>query len=117
MIKGIEKLDNCDKTIKEVFKYFERIYSEVICTSGYRTAEENTRVGGAPNSRHIKGLAGDIIVPEKKAFVIAGRILENFPDIGAVFVNVFLNYVHFDKRSKDNGEVLCRVYDRNNKVI
>ena len=34
-------------------------------TSGYRCARHNAEIGGARNSRHLKGLAADIAVPSQ----------------------------------------------------
>ena len=36
---------------------------DAIPTSWYRTQGENARLGGAPNSQHLWGLAGDFAVP------------------------------------------------------
>lgn len=33
--------------------------------SGYRTAEHNSKVGGSPNSQHLKGIACDIALPKE----------------------------------------------------
>lgn len=40
----------------------ERIKKPIIITSGYRTPEQNTKVGGHPRSKHMEGKAADIIV-------------------------------------------------------
>lgn len=37
----------------------------VIVTSGYRCQELNKKIGGKPNSQHLKGLAADFVVPQK----------------------------------------------------
>jgi hypothetical protein len=34
-------------------------------TSGYRTQEYNKKVGGSPNSKHMKGIASDILLPDE----------------------------------------------------
>lgn len=41
-------------------------------TSGYRTSRRNYNVGGAANSRHLKGFAADVVLDDwtkKAAFV------------------------------------------------
>lgn len=40
--------------------------SPVIVTSGYRCAEHNAAVGGAPRSYHMIGRAADIAMPESE---------------------------------------------------
>ncbi len=37
----------------------------MIITSGYRTSEYNEKVGGSPNSKHIEGIASDILLPDE----------------------------------------------------
>lgn len=37
----------------------------VIVTSGYRSPILNKRIGGAPNSQHILGMAADFVTPQK----------------------------------------------------
>ena len=40
--------------------------SQSSITSTYRTPERNTHVGGHPESKHLYGLAGDLILNDKK---------------------------------------------------
>lgn len=68
----------------------------VIINSGYRTPSWNTKVGGAPNSYHCKGMAADIVVKghtTKEVAEIANRILG---DHGGVIR--YTNFVHVDVR-------------------
>ena len=37
----------------------------MIVTSGYRTPKYNRKVGGSPNSKHIEGVASDILLPDE----------------------------------------------------
>lgn len=48
-------------------------------TSGHRTRKRNIKVGGAANSRHLRGLAMDVVLDNKRAngkpFVAACKAL------------------------------------------
>jgi len=46
----------------------------VIVSSGYRSPEVNSLVGGAPNSAHLYGRAADIIAPPFTPYDLAERI-------------------------------------------
>ena len=37
----------------------------IIVTSGYRCSDLNKKIGGKPNSQHLKGQAVDFVVPQK----------------------------------------------------
>lgn len=64
-------------------------------TSGYRSPEHNTAVGGTPNSKHMQGIAFDIPVPrpEQEEFIQAAQKF-GFNGIGQ-----YPNFVHIDTRN------------------
>lgn len=48
------------KQLLDVLHDFETIYGKpLVVSSGYRTAEHNTAIGGAPHSNHLLGKACD----------------------------------------------------------
>lgn len=49
----------------------------VVITSGYRSLQHNARVGGHPDSYHVKGMAADIVVPGVPA-VRVQHVLRNW---------------------------------------
>ena len=54
---------------------------EVVKTSGYRTPEHNTELGGASNSAHLHGLAFDIVLKQGGQVipqVIAQKVFNDF---------------------------------------
>lgn len=51
----------------------------IIVTSGYRCSELNKKIGGKPNSQHLKGQAADFVVPQKKLKEVFDYIKNNLP--------------------------------------
>lgn len=69
--------------------------------SGYRTPDHNLKVGGKKNSKHIQGIAADIIckgVSGTKLGDIIKRLIEagNLSDGG---LGIYKNFVHYDLRA------------------
>lgn len=64
-----------------------------VINSGYRTPLHNTRVGGSPNSSHMKGLAADIRVTSdsERAKILGALIKAGFTRIG-----IARNFIHVD---------------------
>ena len=78
--------------LQKIRDYFK---SHVVITSAFRTKSHNEKVGGAPNSWHLKGRAFDIIVrgvePEKVAY--------KAQELGAYGILIYNNFVHIDNRN------------------
>ena len=49
--------------LEEFRVWYNRI---MIINSGYRTVDYNKTIGGAPNSKHLEGIASDIALPMKE---------------------------------------------------
>ena len=84
----------------------------VIVTSGYRTEAHNRKVGGAPRSYHVSGLAADVTCPgvDLKEFFLACEAV-GFRGLGIYpeqrFVHVDLGERGRPQRwTKRNGEYL-----------
>lgn len=78
----------------------EEIKSPVIVTSGFRCKEHNLEIGGAPQSKHMLGIAADIISPKltlKELFRITENILGNRGGLGYYPARGF---IHIDTRKE-----------------
>lgn len=94
----------CDKVIvnTELIDVLEDIRAHfnkpVNVTSGYRTPEYNTKIGGVKNSQHTKGTAADIKVsgiPAKEVQKYLKHKYQNKYGIGS-----YSTFTHIDVRAK-----------------
>jgi uncharacterized protein YcbK (DUF882 family) len=82
------------ETLEKIRNHFD---APVIINSGYRTPNWNSKVNGAPNSYHCKGMAADIIVKghsNKEVAKYADSIMEQ----GGVIR--YTNFTHIDVREE-----------------
>lgn len=73
-----------------------KIKRPIIINSGYRTPEQNKRVGGARYSYHMRGMAADIRTDGMTAKELAKKLNEIVPNECGIIV--YENWVHFDVR-------------------
>lgn len=81
------------QVLEEIRVHFN---SPVIINSGYRTPAWNTKVGGAGNSYHCKGMAADIRVKGYTSKEVAEYASEIMKNHGGVIS--YTNFVHVDVR-------------------
>lgn len=82
------------ETLEKIRNHFN---APVVINSGYRTPSWNTKVGGAPNSYHCKGMAADIVVKGHSSQEIA-KYADKIMEQGGVIR--YTNFVHVDVREK-----------------
>lgn len=80
--------------LEKIRKHFN---APVIINSGYRTPSWNSKVGGAPNSYHCKGMAADIVVKGHSSQEVA-KYADSIMEQGGVIR--YTNFVHVDVREK-----------------
>ena len=66
----------------------------VIITSGYRNAAHNLKVGGSPTSRHLRGEAADIQIPD----LSPNQVAELAEQVGFNGIGVYTTFTHVDVR-------------------
>lgn len=69
----------------------------VIINSGYRTPSWNSKVNGAPNSYHCKGMAADIVVKGHSSEEVA-KYANSIMEQGGVIK--YTNFTHVDVREE-----------------
>ena len=69
----------------------------VIINSGYRTPSWNSKVNGASNSYHCKGMAADIVVKGHSSKEVA-KYADSIMEQGGVIK--YTNFVHVDVREE-----------------
>lgn len=85
----------------ELIEILEKIRNHfnapVIINSGYRTPSWNSKVNGAPNSYHCKGMAADIVVKGQNSQEVA-KYADSIMEQGGVIK--YTNFVHIDVREE-----------------
>lgn len=80
--------------LEEIRQHFNE---PVIINSGYRTPTWNTKVGGAKNSYHVKGMAADIVVKNHDSKEVAEYASKVLGESGGGVIK-YSNFVHIDVR-------------------
>lgn len=74
-----------------------------IINSAYRSPEHNAKIGGKPNSSHIKGLAVDISVTDsRQRFIVLNALLE----VGFTRIGIADTFIHVDLDSEKSKDVI-----------
>jgi zinc D-Ala-D-Ala carboxypeptidase len=81
----------------------ERAGIPFVINSAYRTPEHNAKIGGKPNSSHLKGLAVDISVTNsRQRFIVLNALL----DVGFTRIGIADTFIHVDLDSGKSKEVI-----------
>ncbi len=107
MTKYFKELDNLDKMDKTFLLRLdearERAGIPFVINSAYRTPEHNAKIGGKPNSSHLKGLAVDISVTNsRQRFIVLNALLE----VGFTRIGIADTFIHVDLDSGKSKEVI-----------
>lgn len=82
------------EVLEDIRKHFD---APVKITSGYRTPSWNSKVNGAPNSYHCKGMAADIVVKGHSSQEVA-KYADSIMEQGGVIK--YTNFTHIDVREE-----------------
>lgn len=82
------------ETLEKIRSHFN---APVIINSGYRTPSWNTKVNGASNSYHCKGMAADIVVKGHSSREVA-KYADEIMEQGGVIR--YTNFTHIDVREE-----------------
>lgn len=82
------------ETLEKIRSHFN---TPIIINSGYRTPSWNSKVNGASNSFHCKGMAADIVVKEHSSEEVA-KYADSIMEQGGVIR--YANFTHIDVREE-----------------
>lgn len=62
----------------------EHAGTPMIINSGYRTREHNMKIGGGPNSAHLRGMAADVraTTSQERYLILSAAVLNGIKRIG-----------------------------------
>ena len=92
----------CPKFLKKLDKARELSGCSYVISSGFRSEETNKRVGGVPNSSHLKGCAADIVCKDSgtRQKIVNGLIQAGFTRIG-----IADTFIHCDTDKDKNNAI------------
>ena len=76
------------------------LHAPITINSGYRSASHNKKIGGSPNSFHVKGMAADIVVQGYTPQQVFDAI-ETLQERGQMTIGglkAYSTFVHYDIR-------------------
>lgn len=82
--------------LEAVREHFEQ---PVTINSGYRSAAHNRRIGGARNSRHVMGLAADIVVD--RGAVSPNKVAQFVETLGPGGLGRYRTFTHVDVQGRN----------------
>jgi uncharacterized protein YcbK (DUF882 family) len=97
-----ELLGNALKLLENLQVLRDHLGEPIRINSGYRTPAYNKRIGGRPQSMHMRALAADITVKSKTPKQLAA-IIEKLISTGKMAqggIGVYPGFLHYDVRGK-----------------
>lgn len=91
---GSDKVLIEDELVELLQKIRDHFAAPVIITSAYRTAAYNKKVGGAPYSKHMSGMAADI----KVEGATPKQVAQYAERIGCKGIGQYSTFTHVDTR-------------------
>lgn len=97
MTKYFNELDNLDKMDADFLNALDEARElagiPFKINSAYRTPEHNAKIGGKPNSSHLKGLAVDISVTDSRSrFIVLNALIS----VGFNRIGIADTFIHVD---------------------
>lgn len=81
----------------------ERAGIPFVINSAYRSPEHNAKIGGKPNSSHLKGLAVDISVTNsRQRFIVLNALL----NVGFTRIGIADTFLHVDLSTDKSQQVI-----------
>ncbi|MDP4175618.1 MAG: D-Ala-D-Ala carboxypeptidase family metallohydrolase [Bacteroidota bacterium] len=116
-----ESLENLERLAEQVLEPIRKeITRPIYITSGYRTKEINSSVGGSPNSQHMKGQAVDTVCPGVPLLQYYNRI-KRMVALNELIVDQvifeFGNWVHISYISSHNRNEFLIATKRSGQTV
>lgn len=100
--------ENLQPALIKLLKRAESVAgTKFIISSGFRTPEHNTEVGGVANSAHLTGEAADVacVNSQRRLRILIGAIIAGFTRIG-----IAKDHIHLDISETKPQDVLFLEY-------